>query len=143
MSFCRALTNPLRSDWLSYQKVTYGTFTWLQPARIYLEDEIIERTKRGSTNVTNKIMYSRKCFHMIAVCRLKVMYIDVFFPYINCYNFIYMPFLWRKPAKRPQNKISTNTKTNVPHFWEWNMVCNKASVPSTCILHDIFPIKQS
>lgn len=51
---------------------------------------------------------------------------------IICYNFIYIPFLWRKPAKRPQNKISIITKASVPHFSECNIFCIKASLASTC-----------
>lgn len=51
------------------------------------------------------------------------------------YIFIYIPFLWRKPAKRPQNKISTITKASEPHFLECNTFCIKASLASTCTLN--------
>lgn len=39
--------------------------------------------------------------------------------------------MWRKPARKPQNKISSKTKTNVPHFSEWKTDCNSLSDKST------------
>jgi len=48
------------------------------------------------------------------------------------HSLTYMPFKCRKPATRPQNKISTITKTRVPHFFEWSMTWNSDSVSSTC-----------
>lgn len=49
------------------------------------------------------------------------------------YSFMYKPFMWRKPATIPQNRISSITNTKVPHFLEWSMACNRASVPLTCL----------
>lgn len=105
-----------------------------------VEKDNFGRLQENQQNITTQDMYL-KAWLVSRGRYLEGTYINIctchrlLHDWVIYYNFIYILFLWRKPAKRPQNIISTITKASVPHLLEWNMICIKASLASTCIVN--------